>query len=36
MRNDLRKLKEMSVYVSTVGGDDDDDDDVGMATAVNC
>jgi len=27
MRNDLRKLKEMSVYVSTVGGDDDDDDD---------
>jgi len=26
MRNDLRKLKEMSVYVSTVGDDDDDDD----------
>jgi len=25
MRNDLRKLKEMSVYVSTVGDDDDDD-----------
>jgi len=27
MRNDLRKLKEMSVYVSTVADDDDDDDD---------